>query len=198
MQSSAAVACRALIMFACVVGIPVIALSGTSWSGMVKRLQDFRWPAVLNPASASTSDETGSATSHGLATPASTAPARLTLQSSVAPSPQSAVMPAAYQELAAATLPAVHAADGTATGPVPGSPGMFVSIQDRLRRLGATYYLLEAWGNGQQLYRFYCKMAVGGNADYTRSFEAANADPLEAMREVLRQVEQWKGGGKTE
>ncbi len=54
MQSSAAVAGRALIMLACVVGIPALALSGSSWSAMLKKLQDFQWPAVLNFASAST------------------------------------------------------------------------------------------------------------------------------------------------
>ena len=65
----------------------------------------------------------------------------------------------------------------------------FRYIQDRLRQLGATYYLLESWGNQQQMYRFYCKMAVGGSAAYTRCFEATNANPLQAMRQVLRQVE---------
>ena len=50
-----------------------------------------------------------------------------------------------------------------------------------IAQLGATYYLLESWGNDQQLYRFYCKMAVGGSADYTRYFEATDADPLQAM-----------------
>ena len=55
MQSSAAVAGRALIMLACVVGIPVLAMSGSSWSEILKKLQDFRLPAILDPAAASTS-----------------------------------------------------------------------------------------------------------------------------------------------
>ena len=53
MQSSVAVAGRALIMLACVVGIPAVALSGISWSDMLKKLQDFRWPMILDLASAS-------------------------------------------------------------------------------------------------------------------------------------------------
>ena len=53
MQSSAAVAGRALIMLACVIGIPALALSGSSWSAMLKKLKDFQWPEVLNFASAS-------------------------------------------------------------------------------------------------------------------------------------------------
>ena len=71
----------------------------------------------------------------------------------------------------------------------------FSQIQDRLKQLGATYYLLETWGNQQQLYRFYCKMAVGGNSNYTHCFEYIGADPLQAMAEVLKQVENWRSGG---
>ncbi len=70
-----------------------------------------------------------------------------------------------------------------------------MALQSRLRQLGATYYLLETWGNQRQFYRFYCQMAVGGNAGYTHYFEATNSDPLGAMADVLRQVEAWRGGG---
>ena len=65
-------------------------------------------------------------------------------------------------------------------------------IQQRLRELGATYYLLETWGNSGEQYRFYCKVAVGGNASFCRYFEATNADPLQAMAQVLREVETWR------
>jgi hypothetical protein len=71
----------------------------------------------------------------------------------------------------------------------------FAQIQDRLKQLGATYYLLETWGNQQQLYRFYCKMAVGGNSNYTHCFEYISADPMQAMSEVLKQVESWHNAG---
>jgi hypothetical protein len=73
----------------------------------------------------------------------------------------------------------------------------FAQIQDRLKQLGATYYLLETWGNQQQLYRFYCKMAVGGNTNYTHCFEYISADPMQAMSEVLKQVESWHSAGAT-
>jgi hypothetical protein len=76
-----------------------------------------------------------------------------------------------------------------------GAATPFSQIQDRLKQLGATYYLLETWGNQQQLFRFYCKMAVGGNANYTHCFEYIGADPLQAMSEVLKQVENWRNGG---
>ena len=67
-------------------------------------------------------------------------------------------------------------------------------IERRLRELGATYSLLESWGNQGQLYRFYCKMGIGGNSNYTRYFEATDADPLRAMNIVLQQVEAWRAG----
>jgi hypothetical protein len=67
-------------------------------------------------------------------------------------------------------------------------------IQQRLRELGSTYSLLESWGNQGQLYRFYCKMAIGGNANYTRYFEATDSDPVRVMNRVLQQVEAWRAG----
>jgi len=77
-------------------------------------------------------------------------------------------------------------------GGEPATRDQFNDIQDRLRELGATRYLLEYWGSRQQLYRFYCKMAVAGNSNYTRYFEDTDSDPLRAMAEVLRQVEAWR------
>ncbi len=221
MQSSAAVAGRALIMLACVVAIPAVALWGTSWPEVLKRLQDFHWPAVLDLASASMStspDEAPQVKAGGvtgtLATPCgpgrlapaeSPSPYCLTsnpasLQGQATAATQSAVVPAGYQvpaESAAATPPVVNAAGQSGTAATPAAGDQFHAIQDRLRQLGATYYLLESWGNEQQMYRFYCKMAVGGSADYTRYFEATNSDPLQAMLQVLRQVDTWRDGGCT-
>jgi hypothetical protein len=78
--------------------------------------------------------------------------------------------------------------------PVASGPGdSLPRIQQRLHELGATYSLLESWGAQGQLYRFYCKVAVGGNANYTRYFEATDADPVRAMNIVLEQVEAWRG-----
>jgi hypothetical protein len=77
-----------------------------------------------------------------------------------------------------------------AAQPVGGDP--LSQIQNRLRELGATYSLLETWGGQGQLYRFYCKMAIGGNANYTRYFEATDGDPIRAMGNVLQQVEAWR------
>jgi hypothetical protein len=72
----------------------------------------------------------------------------------------------------------------------------FRRMEQRLRELGATYYLLETWGTSGDRYRFFCKMALAGNADYNRNriFQATAADPLRAMQDVLAQVEQWRAG----
>lgn len=70
----------------------------------------------------------------------------------------------------------------------------FTSIQQRLRELGATYFLLESWGSQGQLYRFYCKMAIGGNSNYNRYFEATDADAIQVMSKVLNEVEAWRAG----
>jgi hypothetical protein len=72
----------------------------------------------------------------------------------------------------------------------------FSHIQRRFRELGATYTLLETWGDQGQLYRFYCRMAMGGSSSYTRFFEATDADPLGAMSRVLAQVEAWRSAGQ--
>lgn len=218
MQSSIAVVGRVLIMLACVVAIPAFALSGTSWSDMLKKLQDFRWPAVLNLARASTTSPsnvaprlvpaaTSRSPSNRPAAPAETAPPHLlapapaTLPLSLPPpgsSGSSHVVPVGFQAPLAplGVMPAARlGADNAAPTPSPAlQTDPFRSIQERLRKLGATYYLLESWGSEQQLYRFYCKMAVGGNPDYTHYFEATHADPLQAMQQVLLQVEGWRGG----
>ncbi len=70
----------------------------------------------------------------------------------------------------------------------------FQSFQRRLHDLGATYLLLETWGERQQLYRCFCKVAIGGNPNCTRHFEATDADPLRALAAVTEQVEQWRQG----
>ena len=211
MQSSAAVAGRALIMLACVVGIPVVALSDVSWSGVLEKLQNFQWPAILSSTSPPTLPlATASSDQPPLFSPsdvAETSPTAPNLLGPISPTPtalpiQALVVPVGFQfpvESPPAMPPAVHVAPiapKNAPGEIDFSADPFVSIQNRLRQLGATYYLLESWGNDRQMYRFYCKMAIGGSAAYTRCFEATDANPLQAMRQVLRQIE--NGGGKVE
>ena len=73
-------------------------------------------------------------------------------------------------------------------------PDRFSEMERKLREHGATYYLLETWGNDGQLFRFHCRMAVGDNPNYTRHFEATDRDALTAMSQVLERVEAWRAG----
>ncbi len=51
---------------------------------------------------------------------------------------------------------------GAATDDARGSRAVdqFMYIQQRLRELGANYYLLENWGDQGECYRFHCRVAV--------------------------------------
>jgi hypothetical protein len=70
----------------------------------------------------------------------------------------------------------------------------FTSMERKLREYGATYYLLETWGNDREMFRFHCKMAVGNDPNYTRHFEAIDHDALRAMHQVVNRVEAWRAG----
>jgi hypothetical protein len=156
-------------MLACAVGVPVVAMSGASWSEIVKKFQNLRWPGIVQAASASPS----------------TSPALSEAPKFVASAPTG--VPESVQ---AAAMPMPPAPPANVTAPAAPTPE-FDGIPERLQQLGATYYVLESWGNDQHLYRFYCKMAVAGSANYTRCFEATDADPNQAMQQVLQQVESW-------
>jgi hypothetical protein len=88
---------------------------------------------------------------------------------------------------------AAHAAPDNSTYPLAQSD-RFREMERKLRAAGATYYLLETWGNDGQLYRFHCRMAVGNDPNQTRHFEATDSDALGAMSRVVEQVESWRGG----
>jgi hypothetical protein len=80
----------------------------------------------------------------------------------------------------------------------PASPGsatdQFADAQKRLRQMGATYYLLEAWGSDAERFRFHCEMAIAGNPHHTRHFEKTDIDPMRAVARVLQEVEAWRSG----
>jgi hypothetical protein len=188
--SSATTAFRAIVMLAFVVAIPLIALNGSSLPEKVKNLVEKYWPVIAKAMGKSESTE-AQPNLMPLQAPGSEAERFRPLASSV--------VPADYQSTVETRIPSVP---GISTQNDQGynvnsraEANPFIAIQDRLRQLGATYYLLETWGNQRQFYRFYCQMAVGGNADYTHYFEAINSNPMEAMGDVLRQVEAWRGGG---
>ena len=79
----------------------------------------------------------------------------------------------------------------------PSTVDQFLYIQQRLRDLGANYYLLENWGNEGNCYRFHCRVAVANSDNFTKHFEATDEQPLGAMTRVLADVEAWRRGSPT-
>ncbi len=213
-QSSAAVMFRGLVMLGCLITIPLVAVFGKSLPDVFNSLLQGQWPSQLPwsepaPESFHAAQPAGRAPAEGGISPTWS---QMTDVPTGVTASRWQVVPADYQspvDPSAARFP--EPARGSEMGsemvenpqlrPLSGAPGVltappmegrFAAIQDRLRQLGATYYLLESWGSREYLYRFYCKVAVGGNPDYTHFFEATHRDPLEAMGEVLRQVEAWR------
>ncbi len=63
----------------------------------------------------------------------------------------------------------------------------------RLRELGANYYRLET--DGRQ-YHFSCDMAIAPESNREKRFTAAADQPFEAVRQVLADIEAWRGQGR--
>ena len=61
-----------------------------------------------------------------------------------------------------------------------------------LQSLGAADYRLERWGSGGTLYRFHCAIALGSDNDFTREFDAVDADPVAAVRQVVGEATAWQ------
>jgi hypothetical protein len=68
----------------------------------------------------------------------------------------------------------------------------FREAEGKLRRMGATYYLLESLTPAGDSYRFFCKVA-GSQPEAVVAFVATDSDPLRAMNTVVRQIETWRG-----
>ena len=210
-QSPVTVALRALIMLVFIIGIPLVAFNGSSLPDGAKKMLEKVSSAIASVIPAKAADALPEAPRFGANTPTPPAapaqplggPSVFPAQSPTAAQPAllpagsgaqfgqatSNVVPVDYQSpLESNNKPSV----GLQTAATP-----FMAMQDRLRQLGATYYLLETWGNQRQFFRFYCQMAVGGNSAYTHYFEAINANPIQAMADVLAQVERWRGGGES-
>jgi hypothetical protein len=67
----------------------------------------------------------------------------------------------------------------------------FTAIQQRLRRLGATYYRLETWGERGDQFRFQCRVASAEAPGSVRDFEAVDPEAVQAMAQVLWQAQTW-------
>jgi hypothetical protein len=224
-HSTAAVTCRALVMLACLVAIPLLAVSGGALPEKLESLVSSYLPAVGSPSSDGPGEPARFQPMHAAAVDPSAAIGHLTGRSGPPPAAfpgvaprashasPSRVVPAGYEVPATApppahgVSPAMPAVQGSATGPhaqqtpwrpaPPATqqstpPDPFTAMQTRLQQLGATYVLLESIGNRQEVYRCYCRVAIGGDPSYAYYFEAIDSAPLTAMGRVVRQVEQWR------
>lgn len=249
MQSGPIVAVRAMVMLACMIVVPLVAIFWKHWPESIDLARAGRWRELVElgarivtqsgpqPSTAhegtpeapsfAASGATNTAAAAPLGAPSNPftspppAPSNLlagtidpgSSASSQEGTPAQGVAPARFQ------MPVNHAPSPSATGPsatpapveppavlpphlaqavpstaVPPQANPFRDMEQRLRSLGATYYLLESWGTEGNLYRFHVKMALAGNPNYNRHFEATDADPLAAMHRVLDEVEAWRSG----
>jgi len=181
-------------------------------------------PAALAPAAAAPTTMTLSTLPAAVTAPATAMPVAPGMAVAIAPATALAALSPARPLAVASAWPDHSSASQAAAGVVPagfqaqidanragrapagntailpaGGAGLnggdrFTLMQSRLKELGATYTLLESWGSKGDLYRFYCKLAIGGNVNYTRYFEATDPDSFSAMAKVLQQVEAWRAG----
>ena len=61
-----------------------------------------------------------------------------------------------------------------------------------LRKLGAADYALAHWGSEGNLYRFHCSIPFGSEGLMSREFDAIEADPVAAVRQVVGEVTSWQ------
>lgn len=61
-----------------------------------------------------------------------------------------------------------------------------------LRKLGAADYALAHWGTEGNLYRFHCSIPFGNEGLMSREFDAIDADPIAAVRQVVGEVTSWQ------
>ena len=206
MQSSSVVTFRALIMLSCLVAVPLAAVFGTSLPDVVGALLAGRWPGGSDSPEGETGDgprfepvmpgEMASivpprrmpTATDGNALPLAASSPVAREGSDVPIAAISGVVPAGY-ETPVFTGAAFNTAAQTPVAAVPLPVDRFTYVQDRLKQLGATYYLLEMFEGREEQYRFHCCIPVGGNSSYTRKYEALDPSPLGAMVKVLRQVE---------
>jgi len=76
----------------------------------------------------------------------------------------------------------------------------YVALERRLRQMGATYSLLESWGQNGDHFRFHCRVPMPGGGDTPQRFEAVGSTPTEAMQNVVAEVDRWRSfrGAATE
>ena len=221
MQSSAVVTVRALVMLVCLFVVPLVAIFGSRLPPLFHAMVQGRGAA---PATSGHEPSTDDARLRGGDAPAFAAAPEAAPAAAIPPDPTASLWaPPAVSHPMTGDDFVSHASH---PGPIAGAPPLsvqtppmasgvqvaapiipvrhaepagqdsFRQIERRLKELGATYWLLETFGNRGQLYRFYCKVSVAGDPHHTHPFDATNEDPLQAMRLVLEHVERWRSGAE--
>lgn len=216
MQTPQGVALRALIMLGCLVALPMLAVVGTRSPDEIVELLPVSVRAYLFPNGRGlpiASDVTPSITSIpplnalriDLGQPA------VTLSDDPATVGESADVPAQLVRAEDEIRPASHISPLPTSFPqslsvaIPSNPTIvdltstaipqeerFRKIEQRLRELGATRYVLETWGISDELYRFRGMVASNDTPHLQRYFNAVDSDPVAAMTRVLEDIEDWR------
>ena len=208
MQTSAMMAVRAVTLLVCLAAVPMLAIFGKDIPAVIKSLlQSYASnPAKINSSPAGETDPPVFRPGLLASNPAQGTPGATPVVESAGPMPAGASPARPLVPITAtshrADSPASAATNENAQGSAMGSTGgtaavgfpagYFREAEQRLRELGATYYLLETLGPDSAGYRFFCKVALGSKPDETLAFFATDRDPLAAMHEVVRQVEGWR------
>ena len=166
MTSWLSIAIRLIVVFTFLFGLPVIAIWGPPTWGPIKK-----WSlAGESPASLGLGYGTSNTQNHDYTVQQTNSQKTTPRKSSKLPN-VSRLPPTTYKQKA-----------------VKAHENRFLTIQERLRTLGARYYRLETWEDGQS-FHFVCRIAEGESA---KIYEAHGSDPLGTMEKVLKQVEIWK------
>lgn len=212
MQSSLGGAFRSLLMLACLVVVPLVAMSGRWLQELVTKVADNTRSRINLAGSTKSSDE---APPFRAASAKRDETARGTLlgawpsfssvpEKSQAMPPRKAegdlgrtgaIIPTVFNEPPAANCGGVQAGpmrDPAAEGQPRHEVERFRQIEEKLRALGAVHYLLEQWGDNGEFYEFRCRMPIAGNLTAVRYFVATDSDGLRAMSRVLGEIEAWK------
>jgi hypothetical protein len=207
MQSSAMMAARAVILLVCLAAIPLLAIFGKDLPAVVKAYFHSYTTNPSQQASSSTQRTEPPIFRPGLlasksadeGSPATALADTARVNAGVLPGqPLVPVATATHRVDSAmssasvrnAPAQAMSASSTSAAAAFP--PGYFREAEQRLRQLGATYYLLETLEPQISQYRFFCKVALGPKEGETLAFFATDRDPLAAMQQVVRQIEGWK------
>ncbi len=174
MQSSASVSLRVGVLLVALVGLPLAAMLDTTI------LDAGGPPLVVNSTRPLDPPRLPSQTVSGQRT------------SAVSPRGSMAIAPVQTTAQRSSTPPAARPSDRRAVADLADADIRLVTIQRRLRELGASYYLLEKWGTEGQLYRFHCRVAIGEGGGANRHFESIDASARTTMQQVLAQVEAWR------